>query len=73
LDEARARGGTPKKTCDYRHASVAGFAVEWSDGNGAGLLNPVPRCRRRDGMAKSPASQGFKAEIFPCGKILPAP
>ena len=31
---------------------------------GAGLLNPVPRFRRRNGNGKNPDSQGFKSGDF---------
>lgn len=31
---------------------------------GAGLLNPVPRCRRRNGTAKIQPVNGSRVEIF---------
>ena len=44
-----------------------------ADGNGAGLLNPVPRFRRRNGTTKKQACQWFKGGDFPrpLREILP--
>ena len=35
-----------------------------ADGSGAGLINPVPRCRRRNDTAKVRAVKGSRVEIF---------
>jgi len=45
-----------------------------ADGNGAGLFNPVPRFRRRNGTAKIQTVKGLRVEIFRafCGKYYPA-
>ena len=39
--------------------------LKWSGRKrGAGLSNPVPRFRRRNGNGKNPDGQGFRVEIF---------
>lgn len=46
-------------------SSADGFAVRMKQTKaGAGLLNLVPRFRRRNGNGKNPDSQGFKSGDF---------
>ena len=62
----RGRGGraTAKPTVS-RRTSADGFAVKMKQTKaGAGLSNPVPRFRRRNGNGKNPDSQGGRVEIF---------
>jgi len=62
----RGRGGraTAKPTVS-RRSSADGFAVKMERPKaGAGLSNPVPRFRRRNGNGKNPDGQGGRVEIF---------
>ena len=68
----RGRGGrATAKPTGSRRTSADGFAVKMKRTKaGAGLSNPVPRFRRRNGNGKNPDSQGFKSGDFfaPCAK-----
>ena len=68
----RGRGGrATAKPTDSRRTSADGFAVRMKRTKaGAGLSNPVPRFRRRNGNGKNPDSQGGKSGDFfaPCAK-----
>ncbi len=64
LKEAGGAGAEPpQKVTDCRQSSGAGFAVEWSRRQRAGLY-PVPRCRRRNGTAKIQPVKGLRVEIL---------
>ncbi len=62
----RGRGGrATAKPNDCRRSSADGFAVRMKrTKTGAGLSNPVPRFRRRNGNGKNPDGQGFKSGDF---------
>ncbi len=68
----RGRGGrVAAKPTGSRRSSADGFAVRMKRTKaGAGLSNPVPRFRRRNGNGKNPDGQGFKSGDFfaPCAK-----
>ena len=58
-------GRATAKPNDCRRSSADGFAVRMKrTKTGAGLSNPVPRFRRRNGNGKNPDGQGFKNGDF---------
>ena len=65
LGEARGAGRATAKPTVNRRTSADGFAVKMERTKaGAGLSNPVPRFRRRNGNGKNPDGQGFKGGDF---------
>ena len=64
FERGRGRGGrATAKPTDSRCSSADGFAVKMKRTKaGAGLLNPVPRFRRRNGNGKNPDSQGVRVD-----------
>ena len=65
LGEVGARGRATAKPNASRRSSADDFAVRMKRTKaGAGLSNPVPRFRRRNGNGKNPDGQGFKSGDF---------
>ena len=66
LGEAGGAGAEPPQNLPAAAAVVQTvLPLEWSGRKrGAGLSNPVPRFRRRNGNGKNPDGQGFKSGDF---------
>ena len=66
LGEAGGAGAEPPQNLPSAAAPVQTvLPLKWSGRKrGAGLSNPVPRFRRRNGNGKNPDSQGGRVEIF---------
>ncbi len=60
-----ARGQSHRKACRPHRGSADGFAAKMErTETGAGLSNPVPRFRQRNGGGKNPDSQGLESGDF---------
>ena len=66
LGEAGGAGAEPPQNLPSAAAPVQTvLPLKWSGRKrGAGLSNPVPRFRRRNGNGKNPDGQGFKGGDF---------
>ena len=66
LGEAGGVGAEPPQNLPAAAAPVQTvLPLKWSGRKrGAGLSNPVPRFRRRNGSGKNPDGQGVRVEIF---------
>jgi len=61
----RGAGLAPQRLSPCAHPAEPVLPYNGADGNGAGLLNPAPRFRRRNDTAKiRPVKEGLRVEIL---------